>query len=183
MRTGKVVCGLALLLLAVAAGGCAKNYVITTPLAGLLSQPAQFEVGEIADQLPADLEADKRPTAEDMAKFRTYIAEEIGKREIGFTEEYGGGARYEVTGSLLEYKRGSGTLRFFIGFGAGSAKVTTQLKLVDKTSGETLFAGNFTGTVTGWADSGDKMFRQVAADFSNELAKKQPKAPRAPDLR
>ena len=57
------------------------------------------------------------------------------------------------------------------GFGAGSAKITTALKLVDKKTGQKIFAGNFTGNVGSWMESGSRMYQIVANDFSQALKK------------
>ena len=81
----------------------------------------------------------------------------------------GGECAYEVRGSILEYKRGSGFLRFMIGFGAGSAKVVTELSLVDLGDGGTVFSGNFEGTVGSWGESGEAMYKRVAKDFRKAL--------------
>jgi hypothetical protein len=184
MRDHRLLLTLVLAAALLGAGGCAKQYVVTTPLAATLAAPAQFAVGDISDQLPADLEAGKRPSAEDIQKFKRYIAEEIHERRVDLVQAEGDSARYEVTGSLLDYSRGSGALRFFVGFGAGKAKVLTQLRLVDRSSGATVFAGNFEGMVTDWSQSGDQMFRLVAKNFAKEATRgmKVWKKPRGSDF-
>lgn len=168
-----LVAGLAVVLLA----GCAKNYVITQPLGQALTAPVTVVVGEVTDELPVDMALEKKPKPEDMQKLRRYLVEAIADKQVGTVREEGGDALYEVHCSLLEYKRGSGAARFFIGFGVGKAKTTVALKLVDRKSGSTVFSGNFYGVVGSWAEGGDKMFRRVANDFAKELGK-QIKAPK-----
>jgi curli biogenesis system outer membrane secretion channel CsgG len=85
------------------------------------------------------------------------------------------GANLEVTGSILEYKKGSGWLRFFIGFGAGNAVVNTELRLVDASSGKLLFSGNFKQKVSGWGETGDATWKRIAKDFAKALEKQNKK--------
>jgi hypothetical protein len=163
---------IALICLSAAAAGCApKSYVVTTPLSGVTERPTQVWIGDVQDNLPSDVEMDKKPTPEDIAKFQTYLREEIRARkrlQMDIAAD-SGACCYEVRAALLEYTKGSGALRFLIGFGAGKASMTTQLKLVDTRSGETVFAGNFIGKVTGSLESGSSMFRQVSRDFAKAL--------------
>lgn len=153
--------------------GCAKQYVVLQPLDTALEAPATIGIGEIKDELPVDMEVEKKPKEEDMAKLRRFLGEEISKKEMPWTvvTAPGGNASYEVQGSFLEFKRGSGAARFFIGFGVGSAKATVGLKLVDKSTGATVFSGNFTGQVTSWAEGGEQTFRRIAKNFAKELEK------------
>lgn len=163
-----------LISLSAIATGCApKSYVVTTPLADVTERPTQVQIGAIRDNLPSDIEVDKKPTAEDIAKFQKYLGEEIlaRKRLQMEVSADSGACCYELQGALLEYTKGSGALRFFIGFGAGTASMTTLLKLVDTRTGETVFAGNFIGKVTGGMQSGSSMFRQVSRDFAKALDK------------
>jgi len=161
---------LAWAVVALGVSGCAKMYVITHPLAAPLAQPVTIAIGEIGDELPADLAA-KKPRPEDFQKLRLRLIEAIAGCKSVQVVEAGDQALYEVQGSFLEYARGSGAARFFIGFGVGNARVTLGLRLLERASGATLFAGNFKGEVASWAESGDAMFRQVASDFAKELAK------------
>ncbi len=151
--------------------GCAKSYVVTRPLGQPLSSPVTIRVGEITDGLPMDMPQEQKPDPGDLEKFRKYLAEEIGQvKGIRMAEEPGDSLGYEVRGSLLEYARGSGALRFFVGFGAGAARATTALELVDRDSGRVVFSANLHGDVTAW-ESGDEMYRKIAADFARELEK------------
>ena len=86
-------------------------------------------------------------------------------------------AEYIVEGSVLEFKKGSGLVRFLIGFGAGNAKVTTELRLIKRSQSpeeqdEIIFAGNFKRSVSDWTESGDKTFENVAKDFAKALQKR-----------
>jgi hypothetical protein len=198
------------LLAALALAGCSPRYMITQDLDRSLDAGQAVCVGEILDEMPAETEAGDRPTAENLEKFRYYIAEELSKRdhlplqvlheggeefesdarpssggawEFGVEEEEPEAVpaaspdrsdlecRYEVAGGVLGYKEGSGFLRFMVGFGAGSGKILTHLELRDLASGETIYGGNFEGTVTSWAESGSEMLRTVARDFAKELEK------------
>jgi len=154
------------------AAGCSKPYLITRPLDQPLSTPVVIGVGAITDDLPADTPEDKKPTAEDLDKLRHYLEDEIDKREtLRLAAEADDGRNYEVDASLLKYSRGSGALRFLVGFGAGTARATLTLELVDKDTDAVVFSGNFTGVVKSWAEGGDKMFKMIAANFAKELDK------------
>jgi hypothetical protein len=47
-----------------------------------------------------------------------------------------------LEGTIIEYETGSRALRYFVGFGAGKAYATVQLKAVDKATKEEIFRGN-----------------------------------------
>src|SRR5690349_8458455 len=84
--------------------GCAKNYVVTQPLAHALATPATISVATITDGLPAEMPADKKPSAGDMEKLQRCLVEAIAGEKVGEVAAGGGDALYEVRGSLLEYK-------------------------------------------------------------------------------
>ena len=171
MKTLKLtfaVLALAVLLVA----GCSKPYVITTDLERPLAQTSSVSMGEIKDEFPADFDAAKKPTAEHIERFKAVIMTELGKEEIFSTDPGADTATYEVQGSILDFKKGSGAVRFFIGFGLGDAKVTTALRLVDKRTNTVVYAGNFTGTVSSWAEGGEKVFDLTAKNFAKALKKK-----------
>lgn len=155
-----------------AVSGCSKSYVITTDLADPLADQSCVQIAEVRDLLPEDTDADSRPTAEDVAKFKTYLAEEFAARKDLAMAISDAGCSYEVQGSLLSYRKGSGFLRFLVGFGAGNSKVVTELKMIDTRDGSTVFAGNFTGQVSSGVESGDKMFKAVSRDFTKQLEKR-----------
>jgi hypothetical protein len=163
-----------LLLLAMAIiliGGCAKNYVITVPLEEPLKPGASFSVGEIVDELPIDMDEGDKPTIEDINKLKNYLMEELEKQDTWEMVSAGQNRPYEVTGSLLNFKRGSGALRFLFGIFAGSAHITVSLELVDLEASQVVYAGNFKAQVTDWTESGAKMYQRVAKDFAKELKK------------
>jgi hypothetical protein len=152
-------------------GGC-QNYVITTDLLQPLAPTSVCNIGDIIDELPMETEDAKKPSAEAIQKFKNRIAEEISKQEIFNPASSGVDTGfYEITGSILEYKKGSGVARFFIGFGVGNAAITTSLKLINVKTKEIVFSGNFKGSVSSWGESGDKMFERVAKDFAKALKK------------
>ncbi|MFO7654140.1 MAG: DUF4410 domain-containing protein [Candidatus Krumholzibacteriia bacterium] len=172
MRRDILRAALAVAVLSLALTGCTPSYVITQGLDESFSSPSTFRMGTFEDNLPSDTALDDRPTAEDIALFRTYLQTEVAKDyDLGLQMEEGDDCVYELRGSILDYKRGSGFLRFFVGFGAGSAKVVTELTLVDLRDGHTVFAGNFEGQVQRWSESGDQMFKRVAKDFRKALKK------------
>ena len=78
---------------------------------------------------------------------------------------------FEVTGSILDYKKGSGFLRFMFGMGIGAAKVTVSLRLKDMQQNKVIFDGNFIGAVSSGYESGDKMFENVAKSFAKAFKK------------
>lgn len=151
--------------------GCAKSYVITQPLATALTAPSTIAIGAIADELPVDMEASKKPTQEDIVKLQNFLRDEIDKKKLGQLVAATANPQYEVQGSFLEFKRGSGAVRFFIGFGLGNAKAVIVLRLVDKNMGGTVFAGNFTGAVSSGMEGGEQALRRIASDFAKALQK------------
>jgi len=165
-----------LVLLAILSGiilfsACA-HYKVTKNLEQPVEDIAVCNIGEIRDELPVGFEEEDKPTLEHIEKFRSYLKTELEKEGVFksiliMNPE----SPYEVTGSVLDFKKGSGVVRFFVGFGAGNAKLTASLKLIDKNTGEILFAGNFKQTVGSYMESGDKMFQRVAHDFAKELKK------------
>jgi hypothetical protein len=153
------------------AGGCAK-YKITQPLEEVVPRMSGCRIGDITDQLLANFDEEKKPTLEHITKFKIYLKEELEKRDIfRILGSASSEAQYEVSGGILDFKQGSGIVRWLVGFGAGSAKVTVDLRLKDLKSGQVLFAGNFKQTVSSWMESGDKTFQRVASDFAKVLQK------------
>jgi hypothetical protein len=173
VRTGLRFLALLALVVALLASGCAKQYVITKDLAVPLESPARVRVGAIADELPATVDEEDKPSAEDIEKFRRYLTEELRSIKSDIQVIQAGDAAYEVTGGIMQYTQGSGFLRFLIGFGAGSAKVLTELKVVEVATGNVVFGGNFEGSVSSWAETGDEMFRKVARNFAKEIERQQ----------
>lgn len=165
-----------LLLIAVFFTGCTP-YVVTTPLDEPLDGDAICCIGSIADELPIDMKDEDKPTLEEIEKFKDHLYNELNQK--GLLELAGCGGtdtRYEVSGSVIDFKRGSGVARFVIGFGVGNAKMVTSLKLVDVGSGETVFAGNFPAQVSDWMTKGDEIFKTTARNFAKAVEKQQKKA-------
>jgi hypothetical protein len=161
-----------------ALAGCTPRFVITQELEGPLQSPGQVRIGSVTDLLPADIAEQDRPSLEDIEKFKKYLCKEIENRDhMDLLVAEGENADYEIRGRLLEYKKGSGFLRFVVGLGAGSARVLVELKLVNTVDDATLFCGNFEGQVNDGLDSGDRMFKLVAKDFTLELEKQIGKKP------
>jgi len=155
--------------------GCAQ-YVVTQNLSASLDRGWACAIGEITENLPADVEEEDKPPLGDVDQFRDYLKEELANK--GIFQAMGDMADkpdYEVTGNILAYKRGSGAVRFLIGFGLGNAKITVELKLRRTTTGEILFAGNFKQSVSSGYESGIDMYRRVAKDFAKELSKQKKK--------
>ena len=157
---------------AVLFSGCSHNFKITHDLEKPLATTSEWKVGEITVELPSDFEESKKPTEEHIEKLRSYIINEIEEKKIFSSPAFSGStSRYEISGSILDFKRGSGFVRAMIGFGVGSAKVTAELKLVDTEANEVIFAGNFKQKVASWLESGDKSFERIAEDFAKQLQK------------
>jgi len=112
----------------------------------------------------------------DLDEFRSFLKEALEKKNIFLSSyETTGKPNYEITGNILEYKRGSGAVRVLIGFGLGNAKITIEMKLRNIATGEIAFAGNFKQSVSSGYESGLEMYRRVAKDFAKELSNQQKK--------
>lgn len=172
-RTQLTVIALCAVLVVVFAG-CAK-YKITTPLEQPLDTAAKWRMGEIVDALPPDMEVEDKPDDFQYAVLADKIREQIEKKKIFNSMADFGSGNLEIAGSIIEYRKGSGFLRFMIGFGAGSSVLTVELQVRDRTTGAVLFSGNFKGVVSSWAESGEKCFDTVAKDFAKALEKQQKK--------
>jgi|WetSurMetagenome_2_1015567.scaffolds.fasta_scaffold651968_1 hypothetical protein len=153
-------------------GGCSKPYVITTNLEAPVNRGLIVNVGEITDQLPVDFDVSKKPTTENIDKFKSYLEKALANQKIfGKISTGDESPDFEVTGSILDYKKGSGFLRFMFGMGIGAAKVTVSLRLKDMQQNKVIFDGNFIGAITGGFESGDKMFDNVAKNFAKAFKK------------
>lgn len=148
-------------------------YVITTELEKPLDSPANCSIGIIADELPEGMDMENRPTLEEVDRLKDMLMERLREREVFSMIESGGD--YEVRGSILEFNRGSGAVRFLIGFGAGNAKMVTSLELIDQRTEEVIFGGNFDAVVASGLESGDKIYRTIADNFAKALNKQNQK--------
>jgi Domain of unknown function (DUF4410) len=152
--------------------GCG-GYQITQPLEQPLQRPTTIVIGTIQDDLPTDTPEKKKPSLENISAFRNILMTYLIKEGIAHPDNSAQATTpiYEVRGSILSHSKGSQTVRFLIGFGAGSSKITTHLELVEISSGSVLFAGNFKGSVADWTKSGDEMWDSVAKRFAKALKK------------
>ena len=151
-------------------GSCTKPYKITTELQRPLSRGLDISIGELTDELPIDFDPAKKPTTQDIDEFRSTLRIEILKilDKLPADADAVAGS-YRVEGSILDYTKGSGFLRFMFGAWAGSAQVTTNLKMIDGSNGEIVFAGNFAGAVTSGWESGSEMWKRIAKNFADAL--------------
>lgn len=156
-----------------AAAGCAKPYKITQELQEPINTIAVCRMAEIQDELPIDFEADKKPSAEQMQKLEEAIMNGLAERDLfGELGNAVATPEYEISGGVLEFRRGSGVVRAIGLFGLGNAYITVHLELKDLRNGnEVVFAGNFKQSVTSYLESGDEMFNRVGHDFAEALEK------------
>lgn len=163
-------------LVIVLVAGCTP-YVVTTPLKEPLENDGICCIGSITDELPIDMEEEDKPTLEEIEKFKDHLYNEINRKGVLEMAGCGGSdTRYEVSGSVIEFKRGSGVARFVIGFGVGNAKMVTSLRLVDVVNDQTVFAGNFPAQVSDWMTKSDEIFKTIARNFAKAVEKQQKKA-------
>jgi hypothetical protein len=172
MNSRSVCLTLASVALVVMLAGCA-TYKVTTPLEQPIDTAASWRMGQIRDALPPDIEAEDKPDEFQYTVLADKIREQIDKKKIFGSVADPTSKKLEISGSIIEYKKGSGFLRFMIGFGAGSAVLTTELQVRNLETGAVLFSGNFKGTVSSWSESGDKCFDTVAKGFAKALEKEQ----------
>jgi hypothetical protein len=148
------------------------NYVITTPLTTPLKSTDTCAIGIITDELPSDMDIEAKPTLEEIKMFKDELDYSLNDRGVLQMIDPSSGPAYEVTGGVLEFKRGSGVARFFIGFGVGNAKLTVALRLVDRAnSDKVIFAGNFSAQVSDWTTKGDEMYKTAAKNFAKAIQK------------
>jgi hypothetical protein len=160
-----VVCGLLIVC------GCA-TYKITHELERPIDKTGFCQVGEIKDELPAGFAEEDKPTFEQIDEFKRHLRNALEEKRIFSSVDLGSlGGDYEVAGGIRDFKKGSGFVRFLGLFGAGNARVMAALRLEDRNTGETLFAGNFRKEVTSYMEKGDVMFEWVAKDFAKALEK------------
>lgn len=172
----KVLIAVFIAVLSVLFAGCTP-YVVTTPLEKPVDTQSLCCIGAITDELPGDMEIEKKPTMEEIDRFKDILDSQLKKKNFfEYVTCDDPETRYEVTGSIIEFRRGSGAVRFLIGFGLGNARLVATLKLVDKTSDETVFSGNFRAEVGDWMTKGDQIFNVVAKNFAKAIEKQQKKA-------
>lgn len=167
---------LALILSLLVIAGCTKPYRITHDLERPLEGVTVIGVGEIRDDLPWTMEEEDKPSLEKIDKLRYELEDALMDSEQFHVLDLGDpSVKYEVVGSVLEYKEGSGVARFFIGFGVGDAKLTVELSLWDLTTRQTVFSAVFKRVIRDWAVAGDEMWGRVAREFVKALEKESEK--------
>jgi hypothetical protein len=165
-----------LLMGLLAMAGCTPRHVIVDELRKPVAGIAVCTIGDISDGLPAEIDVSDRPTQEDIQMFGDRIIEALVKEKLLQQSPPGPDTGiYQISGTIMDYKKGSGFLRFMFGAWAGGSKVTTNLKLMDARTKDVLFSGNFIGAVTSWSEKGNKMYEYVAKDFARELKKQNKK--------
>jgi hypothetical protein len=147
-------------------------YKITTPLDAPLKPSPTCAIGEITDDLPLDMDLEAKPTLEEIAILKDELDKQLENNKTFEMLGFSAHTMYEVSGSLIDFKRGSGVARFFIGFGVGNAKITAALRLVDKAdNNKVVFAGNFSATIANWSVKGSEMYKIIAKNFAKAIKK------------
>lgn len=163
MRSVAIVC-LSLIL----AQGCA-TYRVTQELERSVYR-GSCKVAPIADALPAEMDEEDRPKNSEIGQLLTTLESELRKTGIfSSVEPFNDSSLYVVKATILTFKRGSGAVRALIGFGLGDAKITVDIKLIERHTESVLFAGNFSQTISDWTEEGHKMYGKIARDFANAL--------------
>ena len=170
MKLGTIIFASVIVAALVMSLGCTKNYTVIQPLGESIDSGENCFIGEIKDELPLDMDPEDKPTQEHIDLLKSAIMEELAEKDLfnRITMDPGS-ERYEVSGAIVEFKRGSGWIRALIGFGVGSAKLTVYLELYDTEAKNVLFSANFKQTVSSYMESGDETFRRVAKDFAKAL--------------
>lgn len=164
------------LILILVISGCTKPYALIQDLDKPLVTPPTCYIGAIIDELPADVKIEDKPPKEDIAKFKNYLVKELADKDFFriVVPKESKNLAYKLSGAIIDYKRGSGFLRFMFGF-LGSSRVTIFLELTDTETNEVVFSGNFTRGVTHYAEQGSQMFEQISKDFAKALRKRMTK--------
>jgi curli biogenesis system outer membrane secretion channel CsgG len=138
-----------------------------------LNPNSDCAIGNIDNDLPAGIEIEKMPTIEEIEKLKNCLWNEVANKNLFIhVDDNANTRRYVVRGSILEFKRGNGMLRFLFGiFANANAKLVANLELVDSISGDVVFAGNFRGEVSSWMMPGEEMYKIVAKSFAKALDK------------
>jgi len=149
--------------------GCA-TYKVTKELEAPIQHSA-CKVSELTDVLPTSMDDEDRPTPAEIGHLETSIEQELTATGLfSAVGRYEDSSLYILNGTILAFRRGSGAVRFLIGFGLGDAKITVDLKLVERPSGSVIFAGNFSQTIGDWTEKGEKMYDKIARDFAKAIA-------------
>lgn len=156
--------------------GCTP-YVITHPLERIIDDSETCTVGSFLDELPSDMDPEDKPTMEEMMLFKNTLQDYLEEHELFYMMDFDeSGSDYIIKARLLEFSRGSGTLRFLLAILPGAAaKIVTSIELINAKTGEVVFSGNFRGEVTDWSESGELMYNQVARNFVKALERQHKK--------
>jgi len=166
-----------LLGLVLLVAGCATPYTIVHDLDTPVGKTASFAVTSIADNLRVDIDPADRPTQEQMDRLRSEIAaaiEDLDEIQWSATES-AMAADYEIRGRLVDFAPGNGLLRFLVGFGAGSARITIVLELYSAWDDRVIFTGRYEDYVVSWAEGGDAMYARIAKAFAQHIEDQQEK--------
>ena len=134
-----------LILIVLLAAGCAasRTQVLEPKKAGF----ENYSILEITDlknnigpQVPAELM--RRVPDEIGEKVRALNLFQAVNRVPAVTEAAPDTNTLILEGAIIEYEPGSRALRYFVGFGAGKAFATVQLRAIDKATKEEIFRGN-----------------------------------------
>ena len=139
----KKSCALILIVLLVAGCAASRTQVLEPKKAGF----ENYSVLEITDlknnmgpQVPA--EVIRRVPDEIGEKVRALNLFQVVNRVPAVTETAPDTNTLILEGTIIEYEPGSRALRYLVGFGAGKAYATVQLRAIDKATKEEIFRGN-----------------------------------------
>jgi hypothetical protein len=134
-----------LILIVLLVAGCAasRTQVLEPKKAGF----ENYSILEITDlknnigpQVPAEVM--RRVPDEIGEKVRALNLFQAVNRVPAVTEAPSETGALILEGTIIEYEPGSRALRYFVGFGAGKAFATVQLRAIDKATKEEIFRGN-----------------------------------------
>ena len=167
----KVQLAALILCILVFTSGCA-TYMVTHELERPIS-PGTCKVVAIQSALPATQDEEDLPREQEISKLLTTLEDAVRKTGL-FTavEPFLDTSTYVVKATIITFKRGSGAVRALIGFGVGNAKITVEIKLIERNSDAVLFSGNFSQEISDWTEAGDKMYGKIARDFGMALKKR-----------
>ena len=173
MRFHPVIAFLILAAFVSCLAGCA-TYKITTPLAKALDTDAGWRIGEIRNALPADMDEEDLPQDYDITLLEGFLKAELQARKLFREQGLPTVDELEVTGTILKFNKGSYFLMsLFAGLFGGRPTLTIELRLLNRSTSEVLFAGRFKGEAIDSNQSLKHCYEQVAWDFAETLRKYQ----------
>jgi len=89
-----------------------------------------------------------------------------------------------LEGTIIEYETGSRALRYLVGFGAGKAFATVQLKAIDKATKEEIFRGNIAAeqSMGVFGGSFDEVIQKLVEESVECIQMNYPAVERVPSL-